>query len=195
MTLTASGLAKAYGARRLFDGVTMNLSPGRRVALVGGNGAGKTTLLEIMAGLIEPDAGSVTKPRDAQVGYLPQDLSEISEGSARQHVMAGAGPVAELAQTLKDLEDRLVTPTAGQPGTGQPKADQSGIGPHEGTGQPGSGQDDLVARYGEAQARFEQLGGYALEARVAKVLAGRASELNSASVAVALAFLLRFALM
>ena len=189
MTLTASGLAKAYGARRLFDGVTVSLSPGRRVALVGGNGAGKTTLLEIMAGLIEPDAGSVTKPRDARVGYLPQDLSEISETSARRHVMAGAGPVAELAQTLKDLEDRLVEPGAGQDGAGQDGTrphegtGQDGASQHEGTGQDGAsqheatdqhgaGRDDLVARYGEAQARFEQLGGYALEARVAKVLAG-----------------------
>ena len=149
VALTASGLAKAYGTRRLFEGVTMNLSPGRRVALVGGNGAGKTTLLEIMAGLIEPDTGSVSRPRDARVGYLPQDLSEISEGSARQHVMAGAGPLAELAQTLIELEHRL-----GQPG------------------RTGADQDDLVSRYGEAQARFEQLGGYTLEAQVAKVLAG-----------------------
>ena len=149
VTLTASGLAKAYGTRRLFEGVTMNLSPGRRVALVGGNGAGKTTLLEILAGLIEPDTGSVSRPRDARVGYLPQDLSEISEASARQHVMAGAGPLAELAQTLKELEHRLSQP-----------------------GRTGADQDDLVSRYGEAQARFEQLGGYTLEAQVAKVLAG-----------------------
>ena len=77
MTLTASGLAKAYGARELFEDVTLHLSPGRRVALVGGNGTGKTTLLEIMAGLLEPDAGAVTKPRDARIGYLPQDLREV----------------------------------------------------------------------------------------------------------------------
>jgi ATP-binding cassette subfamily F protein 3 len=144
--LTASGLGKAYGARQLFDDVSLNLAPGRRVALVGGNGVGKTTLLEILAGIAEPDAGTVTKPRDARIGYLPQDLGEVSEGTVRQQVTAGAGHLAELARTLAQLEERL--------------------------SEPGDGQEDLVARYGEAQAQFEQFGGYALEAEVAKILAG-----------------------
>ncbi|MYJ42961.1 MAG: ATP-binding cassette domain-containing protein, partial [Acidimicrobiaceae bacterium] len=56
MSLTASGLSKGYGTRQLFEGVTLHLPAGRRVALVGGNGTGKTTLLEIMAGTREPDA-------------------------------------------------------------------------------------------------------------------------------------------
>ena len=146
MTLTASGLAKAYGSRELFEDVTLHLSPGRRVALVGGNGTGKTTLLEIMAGLLEPDAGTVTKPRDARIGYLPQDLRQVHEGTVRTHVSAGAGHLWKLAQTLRELEHQL-----------------SGAA---------NCQDDLVVRYGEAQAQFEQLGGYALEAEVAKVLAG-----------------------
>ena len=146
MTLAASGLAKAYGARRLFEGVTLHLPPGRRVALVGGNGAGKTTLLEILAGLIEPNAGTVTKPRDARIGYLPQDLRGVWEGTVLEHAMAGAGHLWRLSRTLRDLEQQL-------------------------SGAAG-GQDDLVARYGEAQAQFEQLGGYALEAEAAKVMAG-----------------------
>ena len=144
--LAASGLAKAYGTRQLFTDVTLHLAPGRRVALVGGNGAGKTTLLEILAGLTEPDAGTVTKPRDAPIGYLPQDMGEVSEGTVRQQVTAGAGHLAELARTLEQLEGRL-----------------SG---------PDGRRDELVARYGEVQAQFEQLGGYALEAEVAKILAG-----------------------
>ena len=146
MTLTASGLAKAYGARQLFEGVTLHLSPGRRVALVGGNGTGKTTLLEIMAGLLESDAGTVVKPRDARIGYLPQDLREVYEGTVRSHVKAGAGHLSELARTMRELEHQL-----------------SGAA---------NRRDDLVVRYGEVQAQFEQLGGYALEAEVAKVLAG-----------------------
>ena len=146
MTLAASGLAKAYGSRQLFEGVTLHLPPGRRVALVGGNGTGKTTLLEILAGLNEADAGTVTKPRDALVGYLPQDLREVTEGTVHEHVTAGAGQLAQLSRTLKELEHQFA--------------------------QPADRQDDLVARYGEVQAQFEQLGGYALEAEAAKVLAG-----------------------
>ena len=146
MTLAASGLAKAYGSRQLFEGVTLHLPPGRRVALVGGNGTGKTTLLEILAGLNEADAGTVTKPRDALIGYLPQDLREVTESTVHEHVTAGAGQLAQLSRTLKELEHQLA--------------------------QPADRQDDLVARYGEVQAQFEQLGGYALEAEAAKVLAG-----------------------
>ena len=146
MTLAASGLAKAYGARQLFADVSLNLAPGRKVALVGGNGAGKTTLLEILAGLTEADTGTVTKPRDARIGYLPQDLGEISEGTVRQQVASGAGLMAEMAQNLHELEGRL--------------------------GDHGDRHDELVVRYGEVQAQFEQLGGYALEAEAAKVLAG-----------------------
>jgi len=146
VALTASGLSKGYGTRRLFEGVTLHLPAGRRVALVGGNGTGKTTLLEIMAGRRAPDAGAVTKPRDARIGYLPQDLRDVSDGTVRQHVIAGAGPLAGLAGTLKELEGRL--------------------------GASADPQNDLVARYGEAQSQFEQLGGYALEAEAAKVLAG-----------------------
>ena len=147
--LTASGVVKSYGARRLLDDVTLHLPAGRRVALIGGNGAGKTTLMEILAGVIEPDAGTVTKPRDARVGYLPQDLAEVSRSTVGEHAMAGMGRLAELARTLGDLEHRLA-------------ASANGHGDH----------DDLVARYGVVQAQFEQFGGYALESRVAKVLAG-----------------------
>ncbi|MCY4175386.1 MAG: ABC-F family ATP-binding cassette domain-containing protein [Acidimicrobiaceae bacterium] len=144
MTLTASGLTKAYGARRILSDVTLSLSPGRRTALVGGNGAGKTTLLEVLAGLTEPDAGTISKPRDVLVGYLPQDLKEVSEGTVSQYVTAGATRLSQLAQTLADLEQRLAE----------------------------APDDSLVARYGETQAEFEQLGGYALESKAAKTLDG-----------------------
>ncbi len=144
--LTASGLSKSFGIRRLFADVSLQLAAGRRVALVGSNGTGKTTLLEILVGLGEPDEGTVIRPRDTEIGYLPQDLGTSSDGTVFEQVLAGAGPVARLAGQLADLERRLAT--------------------------PGEDHDAAVARYGEAQARFEQLGGYALESEVNKVLAG-----------------------
>jgi len=144
VTLTTSGLAKAYGPRQLFSDVSLQLSPGRCTALVGGNGTGKTTLLEIMAGLCEPDTGTVSKPRDIQVGYLPQDLRDVSESTVGQHVISGAKKLLQLSQTLADLERQL-------------------------TEAP---NDELVARYGEAQSQFEQLGGYSLESKAAKALNG-----------------------
>ena len=164
--LTASGVAKSYGARPLFDDVTVHLSAGRRIALVGGNGAGKTTLLEILAGVIEPDTGTVTKPRDARIGYLPQDLAEASEGTVEEQVMAGAGRLADLARTLADMQQQLAGFADQNHDTYKAAAGQS----HQ--QRTDAGPEDLIARYGAVQAQFEQLGGYALEAKVAKVLAG-----------------------
>ena len=68
-----SSLTKAFGENVLFDDVTWQISGRDRIGLCGPNGAGKTTLLRILAGLEEPDAGTVIKPADLTVGYLPQD--------------------------------------------------------------------------------------------------------------------------
>ncbi|MCB0993811.1 MAG: ABC-F family ATP-binding cassette domain-containing protein [Acidimicrobiales bacterium] len=145
--LTASALSKSHGGRTLFRDVTLQLSPGRRVALVGGNGVGKTTLLEIIMGLQEPDGGEVHRPKDHRVGYLPQDLAEAPTGTVLDEVLAGAGPVAELAERLHHLEQRL--------------------------GDADSPDHERVlAEYGDVQARFTQLGGYALESEAHRVLAG-----------------------
>ncbi|MDH4170550.1 MAG: ABC-F family ATP-binding cassette domain-containing protein [Acidimicrobiia bacterium] len=142
--LTASNLAKAHGPRTLFSGVTLQLAPGRRVALVGGNGVGKTTLVEILMGDQVADSGEVHRPKDLRIGYLPQELPGVSDGTVLEEVLAGAGPVRELADELHRLEAAMAD------------------GPDEAT----------LAAYGEAQSRFEQLGGYALEAEAHRVMAG-----------------------
>ncbi|MCQ3807146.1 MAG: ABC-F family ATP-binding cassette domain-containing protein [Acidimicrobiaceae bacterium] len=144
--LTASGLAKSYGPRELFADVTILLSAGRRVALVGGNGTGKTTLIEILMGTNRPDAGSVTKPRDMTLGYLPQDLVDTSNRTVIAEVVSGAGELAVLADRLSELETLM--------------------------GDPDQDQDRILHDYGETQSRFESMGGYALEADARKVLAG-----------------------
>src|SRR5437867_13098701 len=66
-------LTKAFGDRTLLDHVTWQITDGERVGLCGPNGAGKTTLLRMMAGLDEPDSGTVLKPVALTAGYLPQD--------------------------------------------------------------------------------------------------------------------------
>ena len=144
--LTASGLGKSYGPRRLFSDVTLQLSPGRRIALVGGNGTGKTTLIEMLVGTNEPDEGTITRPRDMTIGYLPQDLVDTATGSVIEEVLAGAGDLAALAHRLHELEAAL----------SDPQADA----------------EQVLADYGEVQGRFEAMGGYALEAEARKVLAG-----------------------
>jgi ATPase subunit of ABC transporter with duplicated ATPase domains len=71
--ISVSNLAMEYGARTLFRDASFQLNPGERYGLVGANGSGKTTLLRIMAGDIEPAAGSVAIPKSARLGVLRQD--------------------------------------------------------------------------------------------------------------------------
>jgi hypothetical protein len=73
-TLHARNISYAFGSTEVISGVTVSLHPGQRVGIVGPNGVGKSTLLRLMAGHIDPEAGSVvTSPLDAAVGYLPQE--------------------------------------------------------------------------------------------------------------------------
>ncbi|MFF9502234.1 ABC-F family ATP-binding cassette domain-containing protein [Streptomyces sp. NPDC014656] len=70
--LLAHDLVRSLGGRRVLDGVSLTASPGHRIGLIGENGVGKSTLLRVLAGVDEPDAGSVTRPAD--LGLLHQEM-------------------------------------------------------------------------------------------------------------------------
>src|SRR2546428_1455932 len=65
-------VAKAYAHRALLDGVSLGVSAGDRIGVVGRNGAGKSTLLALLAGLVTPDSGRVAMAAGLRLGYLPQ---------------------------------------------------------------------------------------------------------------------------
>ncbi|MET8809030.1 ATP-binding cassette domain-containing protein [Streptomyces sp. NPDC004546] len=69
--LLAHDLVRVLGGRRVLEGVSLTASPGHRIGLIGENGVGKSTLLRVLAGVDEPDAGSVTRPGD--LGFLHQE--------------------------------------------------------------------------------------------------------------------------
>ncbi|HEX5861226.1 MAG TPA: ABC-F family ATP-binding cassette domain-containing protein, partial [Nocardioides sp.] len=82
-------VSKAYGVRPLLDDVSLGISAGQRVGIVGRNGAGKTTLLEVMTGVEEPDSGRVSRTRGLTVGYLHQGDALSDTHSVREAVLAG----------------------------------------------------------------------------------------------------------
>ena len=98
--LTASGLSLAHGSRVLFADVTLSLSAGRRVALVGSNGEGKTSLIEILVGRAAPDSGSITKPKDMRIGYLPQEIPSEDDGTVLDTVLSGKPEIMRLHDIL-----------------------------------------------------------------------------------------------
>ena len=88
MLLSAVDLAKSYGPRPLFDGLSVELRAGERVGLIGPNGAGKSTLLKILAGSEDPDGGTRTARRGVRVGYLSQDDTFAPGQTAHGALMA-----------------------------------------------------------------------------------------------------------
>ena len=141
-------ISKQQGHQILFIEASAALQKGEKAGLVGPNGAGKTTLFRMITGQEQPDEGQVSVDRGVTIGYFSQDVGEMSGRSAVAEVMDGAGPVAAVASELKELEAAMADPD---------RADD---------------MDEIIARYGEVQARFEELDGYALETRAREVLAG-----------------------
>jgi ATP-binding cassette subfamily F protein uup len=82
-------VSKSYGVRPLLTDVSLGISAGERVGIVGRNGDGKTTLLEIMTGLEEPDTGRVSRQRGLLVGYLHQGDELEDDHTVREAVLGG----------------------------------------------------------------------------------------------------------
>ena len=87
--LSVENLAKNFGERILFEGLSFGLSQGDKVALIANNGTGKSSLLKIIAGLDSSDGGGVIFRRECRVSYLQQDaifdenltIAELIDGS------------------------------------------------------------------------------------------------------------------
>ena len=85
--ISAERVSKAYGPRVLLDGVSLGVSEGERIGVVGRNGAGKSTLLSILAGAAEPDTGRIARTSGLRSGYLPQ--SDSLRGTVGELVFGG----------------------------------------------------------------------------------------------------------
>jgi macrolide transport system ATP-binding/permease protein len=103
--LSASDVVKIYGPRRVLDGVSLAASPGQRVGLIGENGAGKTTLLRVLAGLVEPDAGAVSRPAD--LGFLHQELPHPGGATLAEVVDHALREIRAHQRRLDQLAARL----------------------------------------------------------------------------------------
>ncbi|WP_313591107.1 ABC-F family ATP-binding cassette domain-containing protein [Agrobacterium cavarae] len=141
-------ISKSASHRILYIEASAALNRGEKVGLVGPNGAGKTTLFRMITGEELPDEGQVAAEKNITIGYFNQDVGEMAGRSAVAEAMEGAGPVSVIAAELRELEARMVDPD---------QLDQ---------------MDEIIERYGEVQARYEELDGYSLEGRAREVLAG-----------------------
>ena len=138
-------IAKSYGPRTLFEGLSWHVAPGDRVGLVGKNGVGKTSLFRLVAGVETPEAGQVIIKKGVRLGYLAQETEDFGEQSALEAVLAAGGEARALEAERAELEARMAshTPTI-----------------------------EELERYEAATTRFGQLGGWQLDATARRILAG-----------------------
>ena len=155
--LQVIGVKKAFGARDVLDGVTFRVSPRDRVGLVAANGTGKSTLLRILAGEMEPDAGTVTVQRGARVGYLSQEGQVTAGNTVRQELMSGRADLASVTAELESVEAALNTI-----GSGDPRL------------------EELVERLGLLQHRYEDFRGHDVEDEVGVVMRALGFEASDA---------------
>lgn len=99
--VSASSLQKDFGERRLFGGVSFDVSERDRVGLVGANGAGKSTLFRILTGECQPDGGTLALSRSAKIGYMEQYIVEDSGRSAFDEMLTVFSPLLEEEKELK----------------------------------------------------------------------------------------------
>ncbi|MFW6135446.1 MAG: ABC-F family ATP-binding cassette domain-containing protein [Chloroflexota bacterium] len=145
--VSASDLARSYGAQDVFADVSFTISHQAKIALVGPNGSGKTTLLRLIGGQDHPTSGVVHRAQRTRVGYLPQQAEEcFDEDSSLWDAMLNV--FADLLAQAAELE-RLEATMA-----------HSSVG------------DAVLQQYGQALEAFERGGGYTYESRIEQVLAG-----------------------
>ena len=140
-----TNVSMQYGGQILFVDASFQVNPGEKVGLVGPNGSGKTTIFRLLTGEAASDDGVVERPRKLTVGYFRQDTGDMVGNTVLAETVSGGGEVAVLGIELAELEAKLAT---------------------------GEGGDAVVDRYGDVQARYQELGGYELEARAHEILVG-----------------------
>jgi ATP-binding cassette, subfamily F, member 3 len=141
--VTLVDVRKRFGAEQVLDAVSFRIERGDHAALVGANGAGKSTLLRIIAGLEQPDSGSVAAARGARVAYLPQDPDFEGSATLYDAMLAVFQDAIDAQNRLRTLEHRMAVEHS----------------------------PELVHEYGQLQSRVEHAG-YDYRNQIERVLLG-----------------------
>ncbi len=147
-----TNINKHYGTKILYENASFQIRPGEKIGLVGPNGAGKTTIFRLITGEEGVETGTVSVADKCVVGYFSQNIAEMKGSSILAEVMSGSGKVFEAQKKLQGLEAKL---------------EDSAVNPIS-----DDAMEALLEEYGEAQTKFESLGGYNLEARAQEILTG-----------------------
>ncbi len=134
---------KNYGRQTLYDDIDLSIVKGDRVGLLGKNGAGKTTLFKVLTGAETLDGGNFLRDRKCSVGYLPQEIHPLREGTVFEAMLEMLGPWSKADRWLKDVMTRME-----------------------------DGDPTALEQYDDAMEAYISSGGYEMEPRARSILTG-----------------------
>ena len=147
--LQTNDVMRRFGADVLFHNLNLQIQDHGRTALVGRNGAGKTTLLKMIAGITQPDEGTISKVKDLTIGYLAQDQGLDSQNNIWAELDLVFAPLHEMEKEIHQLEDQL--------GDLDPNSDQ---------------YQQVLNKYDRLQGEYKKRGGFEYESRMRGILHG-----------------------
>ncbi|UXC69526.1 ABC-F family ATP-binding cassette domain-containing protein [Limosilactobacillus vaginalis] len=147
--LQANNVMRRFGADVLFHDINLQIQEHGRTALVGRNGAGKTTLLKMIAGITNPDEGTISKSKDLTIGYLAQDQGLDSQNSIWAELDLVFAPLHKMEKQIHQLENQLASL------------------------DPATKEFQLTTeKYSQLQSTFKKQGGFEYESRMRGILKG-----------------------
>lgn len=146
MTIQLNHITKAYSQDIILDQITMKITDGEHIAIVGENGCGKSTLLKIIAGIEQIQEGELHISRNTKLAYLNQMFDEF-QGTVREYLMDAYQEVSQLQARLHTIEHQMIDCSSSQ-------------------------LEQLLKKYGTLQEQFEQLGGYQITTFLDQVAQG-----------------------
>ena len=109
--ISINGLTVAYGGYTLLDNIDFHISEKDKIGLVGKNGAGKSTIMKLICGLQSPTSGSIDKPNDLRIGYLPQIMEHHKGKTVMEETLTAFDHIAEIQSELDNVNIQLAERT------------------------------------------------------------------------------------
>ncbi len=109
--ISINGLTVAYGGYTLLDSIDFHISEKDKIGLVGKNGAGKSTIMKLICGLQNPTSGSIDKPNDLRIGYLPQIMEHHKGRTVMEETLTAFDHITEIQAELDSVNAQLAERT------------------------------------------------------------------------------------
>ncbi|NTW33783.1 MAG: ABC-F family ATP-binding cassette domain-containing protein, partial [Bacteroidetes bacterium] len=158
--ISINNLSIHFTGTDLFDDVSFVIADKDRIGLVGKNGAGKTTLMRIIAGMQEPETGTIVIPPDTTIGYLPQEITYINTGKTiLEEAMTAFAEALKLEEIIKKITLEISN-----------RKDYESEAYY-----------NLLHKLTDANERFHLLGGHNMQGETEKILSGLGFSLSDFS--------------